>query len=150
MEEGVVYVFSIAKLYSAKRAISQAGFTWFVFFLSGTKFIQGQFMNCICGRCENLWEPWVEMLVFPFLPSGLRVFHGQGSWTKWMDAYVGILRTPPTDWYILRSRCTSISTLSSQLVSVQALPVCTAVIELSAMRTACLFPASPRLMQPPG
>lgn len=47
MEEGVVYIFSIDKLFSGKRAISQTGFVWFVFFFPSTKFMQGQFMSCM-------------------------------------------------------------------------------------------------------
>lgn len=57
MEEGVVYIFSIYKLYSAERAVSQTGFVWFVFFLPGTKFMQGQFMGCMCDGMKIYGHP---------------------------------------------------------------------------------------------
>lgn len=57
MEEGVVYIFSIDKLYSAERAVSQTVFIGFVFFLPGTKFMQGQFMSCMCDGMKICGHP---------------------------------------------------------------------------------------------
>lgn len=135
MEEGFVYIFSIAKLYSAKRRgpfPMQVLFDLFSFFQ-------------VPSLCRvNLWT--ASVLVWKFagtLGRGAGVSfpslwpkdpHGQGPCTKWRDPYVGIPRSLLMGWDFLRSRCTSIPTPSSQLLSAQALLA--RVVQL-ALRVVC-------------
>lgn len=136
--EGVVYVFSIAKLYSAKRRGPFPKQVLFDLFSFRRQIYAGSIYELHLCWCENLWGPWLEMLVlsFPSLWPGMP--HGQGSWTKWMEAYVGILKVTPDG---LRHAQVKMylhphSVLPASVCLGSSCMRSTAGIELSAMRTA--------------